>query len=108
MTEAVESSAEQLGTRAVSNSVFILAARTASRLISLVVVIVLANALGPTNYGEYATLITYSAIVSVLADIGFAPLYTREAARDRAHLGDYLGTLIVFRVALAAVAAVVF
>ena len=108
VTDTAEGAASQLGARAVSNSVFILAARTISRAISLVVIIVLANALGDTRYGQYATLVTYSAIVSVLADVGFAPLYTREAARNRARLGDYLGTLMVFRVALAAAAAVVF
>ena len=108
MTDTAAGAAAQLATRVVSNSLFILAARTISRAISLVVVIVLANALGDADYGRYATLIAYSGLVSVLADLGFAPLYTREAARNRAALGDYLGTLIVFRVALAALASVVF
>jgi len=108
VTDTAESAAAQLGTRAVSNSVFILAARTVSRVISLVVVIVLANALGDTRYGQYTTLIAYSGLVAVVGDLGFQSLYTREAARNRAQLGDYLGTLIVFRVILAAAAAVVF
>lgn len=106
--EAAESSAEQLGGRAVSNSVFILAARTISRAISLVVVIVLANALGDTRYGQYTTLVVYSGLVAVVGDLGFQSLYTREAARYRDQLGQFLGTLIVFRVALAAAAAIVF
>jgi O-antigen/teichoic acid export membrane protein len=108
VAETAESSAAELGTRAVSNSVFILAARTVSRVISLVVVIVLANALGDTRYGQYTTLIAYSGLVAVVGDLGFQSLYTREAARNRAQLGDYLGTLIVFRVVLAAAASVVF
>jgi O-antigen/teichoic acid export membrane protein len=104
----LDSTGAQLGRRVVSNSLFILAARTVSRGISLVVVIALANSLGDANYGRYTTLIAYSGLVSVLADLGFAPLYTREAARNRKELGDYLGTLVVFRLALAAVASVVF
>jgi O-antigen/teichoic acid export membrane protein len=108
VAETAESTAAQLGTRAVSNSVFILAARTVSRVISLVVVIVLANALGATSYGQYTTLIAYSGLVAVLGDLGFQSLYTREAARNRAQLGEYLGTLVVFRVILAAAASVVF
>ena len=107
MTDTAEGAAEQLGTRAVSNSVFILAARTVSRVISLVVVIVLANALGDANYGRYTTLVVYSGLISVIGDLGFQSLYTREAARNRSELGNYLGTLIVFRVALAATSAVV-
>ena len=108
MTDTATSAAAQLGGRAVSNSLFVLGARTVSRVISLVVVIVLANALGDSNYGRYTTLVIYSGLVSVLADLGFSPLYTREAARNRGELGDYLGTLLIFKVALAALATVVF
>lgn len=102
------SAAAELGTRAVSNSVFILAARTVSRVISLVVVILLANALGSSRYGQYTTLVVYSGLVAVVGDLGFQSLYTREAARNRDELGSYLGTLIILRIALAAAAAIVF
>jgi O-antigen/teichoic acid export membrane protein len=108
VTDTAEGAAAQLGTRAVSNSVFILGARTISRVISLVVVIVLANALGASGYGQYTTLVVYSGLVAVIGDLGFQALYTREAARSRGELGDYLGTLIVFRIFLAGAAAVVF
>lgn len=107
MSEQAAGAAAQLGTRAVSNSLVILGARTVSRLVSLVVVIVLANALGDTAYGRYTTLIAYSALVSVIADLGFSPLYTREAARNQQELGDYLGTLLLLKLVLAAGAAVI-
>jgi O-antigen/teichoic acid export membrane protein len=106
--EQAAGAAAELGTRAVSNTLFILAARVVSRVISLVVVIALANALGDSRYGQYTTLIAYSGLVAVVGDLGFQSLYTREAARNRAALGDYLGTLIVFRVILAAAASVIF
>jgi O-antigen/teichoic acid export membrane protein len=105
--EQAAGAAAELGTRAVSNALFILGARIVSRLVSLVVVIVLANALGDTNYGRYTTLIAYLALVSVIADFGFNPLYTREAARNRQQLGDYLGTLLALKVALAIAASVI-
>ncbi len=107
MSDQASSAAAQLGTRAVGNSVLILAARSISRLVSLVVVIVLANALGDTNYGRYTTLIAYSALVSVIADLGFSPLYTREAARNQKALGEYLGTLLLVKIALSVAAAVI-
>jgi O-antigen/teichoic acid export membrane protein len=105
--EQAAGAAAELGTRAVSNALVILGARVVSRLVSLVVVIVLANALGDTNYGRYTTLIAYLALVSVVADLGFNPLYTREAARNRNELGDYLGTLLVLKLALAVAASVI-
>jgi O-antigen/teichoic acid export membrane protein len=107
VSDQASSAAAQLGTRAVGNSVLILAARSISRLVSLVVVIVLANALGDTNYGRYTTLIAYSALVSVIADLGFSPLYTREAARNQKALGEYLGTLLLVKIALSVAAAVI-
>ena len=107
MSDQASKAAAQLGTRAVGNSVLVLAARTISRLVSLVVVIVLANALGDANYGRYTTLIAYSALVSVIADLGFSPLYTREAARNQKELGNYLGTLLLVKVVLGVAAAVV-
>jgi O-antigen/teichoic acid export membrane protein len=105
--EQAAGAAAELGARAVSNALVILGARVVSRLVSLVVVIILANALGATNYGRYTTLIAYLALVSVIADLGFNPLYTREAARNRQHLGDYLGTLLVLKLALAVAASVI-
>src|SRR5438105_3438946 len=107
VTDTVAGAASQLGNRAVSNSLLILGARAVSRLVSLIVVIVLANTLGDTNYGRYTTLIAYSALASVLADLGFNPLYTREAARNQKELGSFLGTLLVFKLALSAASVVV-
>ena len=104
MTELGASAPSGLGARAVSNSLFILGARVVSRLVSLVVVLVLANSLGDVAYGRYTTLIAFSALVSVVADLGFNPLYTREAARTPQELGHYLGTLMVVKVFLAAAA----
>jgi len=107
VSDEAAGAAAGLGTRAVSNAVFILGARVVSRVLSLFVVIYLANGLGDIGYGRYATLIAYMALVSVIADFGFNPLYTREAARTPQKLGDYLGTLLVLKLGLAAAAAVV-
>ena len=104
MTDLDAAPPAELGSRAVSNSVLILGARTVSRVVSLVVVVRLATALGADGYGRYTTLVAFSALVSVFADVGFSPLYTREAARKPKELGDYLGTMLVVKVALAAIA----
>jgi O-antigen/teichoic acid export membrane protein len=92
--------AAQLAGRAVVNTTLVLAARVVSRLVALVTVIVLARHLGDEQYGRYTTLIAYSAIVSVLADLGLSPLYTREAARSPGRIPEYLGTLLGGKLAL--------
>src|SRR6202165_2456710 len=107
VSDEAAGAAAGVGTLACSNAGFILGARVVSRVVSLVVVIYLANGLGDAGYGRYSTLIAYLALVSVIADLGFNPLYTREAARTPQQLGDYLGTLLTLKVALAVAASVV-
>lgn len=87
------------------NTALVLGARIVSRLIALVTVVVLANHLGGDGYGRYTTLVAYSALVSVAADLGLNTLYTREAARDPERLARFLTTLITGKLALSAVAA---
>jgi O-antigen/teichoic acid export membrane protein len=99
--------ATSLGSRAVLNTALVLVARIFSRLVALVTVVVLANHLGSDGYGRYTTLIAYSALVSVVADLGLNPLYTREAARDPARLPRYLATLLTGKLALALGAALI-
>ncbi len=96
--------ASALGSRAVLNTALVLGARIVSRLIALVVVVALANHLGPDRYGRYTTLVAYSALVSVVADFGLNPLYTREAARDPGRLPEYLANLLSGKLLLAAAA----
>jgi O-antigen/teichoic acid export membrane protein len=103
----LSSPATQLAGRAVVNTSLVLAARVVSRLVALVTVIVLARHLGDTAYGRYTTLIAYSALVSVVADLGLSPLYTREAARTPGRIPDYLGTLLSGKVVLAVAASLV-
>jgi O-antigen/teichoic acid export membrane protein len=96
-----------LGSRAVLNTTLVLTARIISRLVALVTVVVLANHLGGDGYGRYTTLVAYSALVSVIADLGLSPLYTREAARDSVRLPRFLSTLLGGKVPLALAAALI-
>jgi O-antigen/teichoic acid export membrane protein len=89
------------------NTSLVLAARVVSRLVALVTVIVLARHLGDAQYGRYTTLVAYSALVSVIADLGLSPLYTREAARSPGRIPDFLGTLLSGKVLLAVAASIV-
>lgn len=91
-----------LGSRAVLNTAFVLAARIISRLAALVLVLAMSNHLGPERYGQYTTLVAYSAIISILSDFGLNTLYTREAARRPAAIPGYLATLLAGKLPLTA------
>ena len=98
------SAADRLGARAVRNSLYVLTARVLSRLVALVVVVLLANHLGADGYGRFTTLIAYSALISVVADLGLSPLYTREAAREPDRISHYLSNLLVGKLPLSVLA----
>lgn len=97
MSDAV---AADLGARTPLNAVLILTARTVSRAIALVMVLVQANHLGPRGYGTFGTVVAYSALVGVFADLGLSTLYTREAARSRLDAGRFLSTLLIGKIPL--------
>jgi O-antigen/teichoic acid export membrane protein len=105
---AISEQANRLGSRTVLNASFVLGARVVSRLVALVMVIKLANFLGPDGYGRYTTLVAYSALVSVVADFGLSPLFTREAARDPDRQSAFLATLLSGKLALAVAASAIF
>ncbi len=83
-----------LGSRATRNTALILLARVLSRLLALVTVIVVSAHLGPTRFGQFQTLITYSALVAILLDLGFNTLYVREGARHPSAISRYLDAIL--------------
>ena len=90
-----------LGSRALRNTVLVLAAKVVARLIALVTVIATLKFLMPAPYGTFITLINYTAIVSVVLDLGFNVLYVREGARHPADIQRYLRNVMSLRLVMA-------
>ena len=90
-----------LGSLAVRNTALVLSARVASRLLALVTVIATGNHLGDVHYGEFQTVVNYTALVAVLVDLGFNTLYVREGARFPAEISRYLNNVISSKAILA-------
>lgn len=72
-----------------------------ARLIALVTVIATLKWLMPAPYGTFTTLINYTAIVSVILDLGFNVLYVREGARHPADIQRYLRNVMSLRIVMA-------
>ena len=72
-----------------------------ARLIALVTVIATLKWLMPAPYGTFTTLINYTAIVSVVLDLGFNVLYVREGARHLAEIQRYLRNVMSLRLVMA-------
>jgi O-antigen/teichoic acid export membrane protein len=90
-----------LAVRTARNTLMVVAARMASKVLVLVVVVLMVRTMGAENYGRYTALVVYAALVSILADLGLRPLFTREVAKDRARLTPYLNSILSLRLVLA-------
>src|SRR5207245_4937979 len=55
----------------------------------------------PAPYGTFITLVNYTAIVSVVLDLGFSVLYVREGARHPAEIQRYLRNVMSLRLVMA-------
>ena len=86
-----------LGSRALRNTIIVLAAKVVARLIALVTVLYMVRKLGPAHYGSFTVLINLSAIASVLLDLGFNVLFVREGARHHDQIQRYLRNVMSLR-----------
>ncbi|MGH2704375.1 MAG: oligosaccharide flippase family protein [Actinomycetota bacterium] len=82
-----------------------LGARVLHLGLNLVSSLVIVRSMGPSSYGRYVLVITLATFLGLLADFGLAKLAVREIARDPGAEPEVLGTTILLRLALAAVAA---
>src|ERR1700682_2358206 len=92
-----------LGSRALRNTVLVLTAKVAARLVALITVLATLNHLQPVRYGDFATLVNYTAIVSVVLDLGFNVLFVREGARHPNEIQRYLRNVMSLRLLMSVV-----
>jgi O-antigen/teichoic acid export membrane protein len=95
-----------LGSRALRNTVIVLAAKVVARLIALVTVLYIINYLPADHYGSFTTLVNFSAIVSVFLDLGFNTLFVREGARHHHEIQRYLRNVMSMRLLMSLVSLV--
>jgi O-antigen/teichoic acid export membrane protein len=92
-----------MGSRALRNTVLVLTAKVVARLIALVTVLAMVRYLMPAPYGAFATIVNYTAIVSVVLDLGFNVLFVREGARHPDEIQRYLRNVMSLRLLMSVV-----
>jgi O-antigen/teichoic acid export membrane protein len=92
-----------LGSRALRNTILVLTAKVVARLIALVTVLAMIKYLKATPYGMFATVANYTAIVSVVLDLGFNVLFVREGARHPSEIQRYLRNVMSLRLLMSVV-----
>ena len=89
-----------LAVRTARNTVMVVAARLVSKVLVLAVVLIVIRTMGDENYGRFTSLVVYSALVSIVADLGLRPLFTREVAKQRTRLTPYLNSILSLKLVL--------
>ncbi len=82
-----------------ANMAAVITGKTATAVVGLLTVVALTRHLGPTEYGYYRTVLTYSAFAAVLADSGLYMVTLRAMSHRGADAGRVLGSALPLRVA---------
>jgi O-antigen/teichoic acid export membrane protein len=75
-------------------------ARVLNLALGVVVTILVVRTLGDSGYGQWMTILTTFQLVGFFTSLGLESVAVREAAADPEHAGDWVGALLVTRLAL--------
>ena len=81
-----------------ANMAAVITGKAATAVVGLLTVVALTRHLGPTEFGYYRTVLTYSAFAAVLADSGLYMVTLREMSRGGIHSSRVLGNALPLRV----------
>ncbi|MCG8607639.1 flippase [bacterium] len=90
--------------RVTSNSILILAAEVADRILRFVLVLVAARVLGDEDYGKFTFAIAFGSLFLIFADLGLHNLVVREIARARDDGSRLVGNGLVIKLVLSLLA----
>jgi O-antigen/teichoic acid export membrane protein len=76
------------------------AARVLNLALGVVVTILVVRTLGDSGYGQWMTILTTFQLVGFFTSLGLESVTVREAVADPEHAGDWVGALVVTRMAL--------
>ena len=85
------------GVRAARNSVYLMGAQLASRLLGMIISIWLAHYLGDTVFGRYVFIITIVGFARIASNFGMDQVLIRAVAKDRERSNIYLGSGLISR-----------
>lgn len=83
-----------------SDTLFAYTANILVKLINAIIVIILANYLGPDNYGIYATAIAFVGIFLVFRDLGTKALMIQECSKDKSKTPIFFGNITLIQIIL--------
>lgn len=87
--------------RIVKNTFFLLFSGITAQFLIFISIIYLARILGPSDFGKINFAMAIIAYVTLFANLGLPLLGTREIAREKGKVKNYLGSILTLRLCLA-------
>ncbi len=87
------------------NTSYLTLALILQKIISFTYFTLLARYVGPASLGKYYLAISFTTIFSILIDLGFANILTREIAKNKERAGILLGNVLTLKIPLSLIAA---
>ena len=84
--------------RMVSNSIWIIGGQVFQMGLTLIIGMITARYLGPSNYGIIGYTASYVSFFSVICQLGYTSIIVKELLENKEKEGEILGTMITFRV----------
>ncbi len=78
--------------RIIKNSLILFASHVLTKLINLTVVLILTRMLGAEGFGIYSFSFAFVSLFMVLGNLGINSLLTRDIARNKSRINEFLGT----------------
>lgn len=89
--------------RILKNTFSLLFSGIVAQLLGFIVIVYLARILGPGDFGKISFAMAIVIYFTLIANLGLPLLGTRQIARERGKIRDYLGSIITLRLCLAVV-----
>jgi O-antigen/teichoic acid export membrane protein len=96
-----DNAAQRAGQRALKNTAARAAGELLGKLSSLVLLVVLARSVGPSDVGVYVFAMAFAALITVPVTLGFDPYLVREVARDHGALDRLFFNVLALKTAMA-------
>lgn len=93
--------------RVFKNSVWLLSANVVLRILSALVIVVLARKLGVEAFGQYSFALSFVGFFVVFTSFGFTNLLIRDVAKDKSLTGRYVNNILSIKIVFSAIALII-
>ncbi len=89
------------------NTAFGFASQISLRVVGFIFQVLVVRRLGGDQLGQYAIVLAWAGLFSVLGDLGITQYFTREVARNHEKNSEYFWDVVLLRIILAIIASIV-